>query len=205
MEEVILLLWSRLECLAVPLRVLLLAQVLYVFFKGIEDSDELPSAKGRKVSRSLVVCENELPGEDRYGCSCLSGAPHPRLSMKAASDGSGRECGLALVGSAALVGKCIGRVPSRKSQGHQILGSGASASGSVFLQSWPRGCNSTSIGGTCCGSGYLGELGISPFSESSRSFHPQGDQQGTSLEAELGQKQMRRSGLRSWRVGARRR
>lgn len=89
-------LWSRLECLAVPLKVLLLAQVLYVFFKGIEDSDELPSAKGRKVSRSLVVCENELPGEDRYGCSCLSGAPHPRLSMKAASDGSGRECGLGL-------------------------------------------------------------------------------------------------------------
>uniref|UniRef100_A0A8C0CWZ0 TOG array regulator of axonemal microtubules 2 n=1 Tax=Balaenoptera musculus TaxID=9771 RepID=A0A8C0CWZ0_BALMU len=29
---------------------------------GIEDGDELPSAKGRKVSRSLVVCENGLPG-----------------------------------------------------------------------------------------------------------------------------------------------
>ncbi|XP_019590822.2 TOG array regulator of axonemal microtubules protein 2 [Rhinolophus sinicus] len=37
--------------------------------RGIEDSDELPSAKGRKVSRSLVVCENELPGEDRLGPS----------------------------------------------------------------------------------------------------------------------------------------
>ncbi|KAF6106779.1 TOG array regulator of axonemal microtubules 2 [Phyllostomus discolor] len=32
--------------------------------RGLEDSDELPSARGRKVSRSLVVCENGLPGED---------------------------------------------------------------------------------------------------------------------------------------------
>ncbi|XP_046925801.1 TOG array regulator of axonemal microtubules protein 2 isoform X2 [Lynx rufus] len=32
--------------------------------RGIEDSDGLPSAKGRKVSRSLVLCENGLPGED---------------------------------------------------------------------------------------------------------------------------------------------
>ncbi|XP_057599041.1 TOG array regulator of axonemal microtubules protein 2 isoform X4 [Hippopotamus amphibius kiboko] len=32
--------------------------------RGIEDGDELPSAKGRKVSRSLVVCENGLPSED---------------------------------------------------------------------------------------------------------------------------------------------
>uniref|UniRef100_A0A452V2G2 TOG array regulator of axonemal microtubules 2 n=1 Tax=Ursus maritimus TaxID=29073 RepID=A0A452V2G2_URSMA len=51
--------------------------------RGIEDSDGLPSAKGRKVSRSLVLCENGLPGEDGYGCSCLSGAPqvfpHPDL------------------------------------------------------------------------------------------------------------------------------
>ncbi|XP_006880746.1 PREDICTED: protein FAM179A [Elephantulus edwardii] len=31
--------------------------------RGPEDSDELPSAKGRKVSRSLVVCENGLPAE----------------------------------------------------------------------------------------------------------------------------------------------
>ncbi|XP_011811675.1 PREDICTED: protein FAM179A isoform X2 [Colobus angolensis palliatus] len=29
--------------------------------QGIEDNEELPSAKGRKVSRSLVVCENGLP------------------------------------------------------------------------------------------------------------------------------------------------
>ncbi|XP_054403659.1 TOG array regulator of axonemal microtubules protein 2 [Pongo abelii] len=29
--------------------------------RGIEDNDELPSAKGRKVLRSLVVCENGLP------------------------------------------------------------------------------------------------------------------------------------------------
>lgn len=33
--------------------------------RGIEDRDELPSAKGHKVSRSLVVGENGLPSEDR--------------------------------------------------------------------------------------------------------------------------------------------
>ncbi|XP_045835405.1 TOG array regulator of axonemal microtubules protein 2 [Meles meles] len=32
--------------------------------RGLEDSDGLPSAKGRKVSRSLVLSENGLPGED---------------------------------------------------------------------------------------------------------------------------------------------
>ncbi|KAI4547234.1 hypothetical protein MG293_003789 [Ovis ammon polii] len=32
--------------------------------RGIEDGDELPSAKDRKVSRSLVVYENGLPGQD---------------------------------------------------------------------------------------------------------------------------------------------
>ncbi|XP_024901427.1 TOG array regulator of axonemal microtubules protein 2 isoform X2 [Pteropus alecto] len=32
--------------------------------RGIEDSNELPSAKGRKVSRSLEVWENGLPGEN---------------------------------------------------------------------------------------------------------------------------------------------
>ncbi|XP_014306453.1 TOG array regulator of axonemal microtubules protein 2-like, partial [Myotis lucifugus] len=32
--------------------------------RGLEESDELPSAKGHKVSRSLAVCENGLPGED---------------------------------------------------------------------------------------------------------------------------------------------
>lgn len=32
--------------------------------RGIEDIDELASAKGRKVSRSLLVCENGLPTED---------------------------------------------------------------------------------------------------------------------------------------------
>nr|KAF6430429.1 TOG array regulator of axonemal microtubules 2 [Molossus molossus] len=31
--------------------------------RGLEDSDELPSAKGRKVSRSLALWENGLPGE----------------------------------------------------------------------------------------------------------------------------------------------
>ncbi|XP_070429055.1 TOG array regulator of axonemal microtubules protein 2 isoform X3 [Equus przewalskii] len=31
--------------------------------RGLEDGEDLPSAKGRKVSRSLVVCENGLPGE----------------------------------------------------------------------------------------------------------------------------------------------
>nr|XP_031540779.1 TOG array regulator of axonemal microtubules protein 2 isoform X2 [Vicugna pacos] len=33
--------------------------------RGIEDGGELPSAKGRKVSRSLVVCESGLPSEAR--------------------------------------------------------------------------------------------------------------------------------------------
>ncbi|XP_040080090.1 TOG array regulator of axonemal microtubules protein 2 isoform X2 [Oryx dammah] len=32
--------------------------------RGIEDGDELPSAKDRKVSRSLLVYENGLPGQD---------------------------------------------------------------------------------------------------------------------------------------------
>ncbi|ELK27356.1 Protein FAM179A [Myotis davidii] len=32
--------------------------------RGLEESDDLPSAKGHKVSRSLAVCENGLPGED---------------------------------------------------------------------------------------------------------------------------------------------
>ncbi|XP_022347256.1 TOG array regulator of axonemal microtubules protein 2 isoform X2 [Enhydra lutris kenyoni] len=32
--------------------------------RGLEDSDGLPSAKGRKVSRSLVLSENGLPSED---------------------------------------------------------------------------------------------------------------------------------------------
>ncbi|KAK1333184.1 hypothetical protein QTO34_006721 [Cnephaeus nilssonii] len=46
--------------------------------RGLEESDELPSARGLKVSRSLAVRENGLPGEDGYGHSCLSGAPPPR-------------------------------------------------------------------------------------------------------------------------------
>ncbi|XP_004452396.3 TOG array regulator of axonemal microtubules protein 2 [Dasypus novemcinctus] len=37
--------------------------------QATEENDELPSARGRKVSRSLVVCENGLPGEDRLGCN----------------------------------------------------------------------------------------------------------------------------------------
>lgn len=56
-----------------------MAHVPCAFLQGLEDSDGLPSAKGRKVSRSLVLSENGLPGEDGYGCSRLSGAPHPRL------------------------------------------------------------------------------------------------------------------------------
>ncbi|XP_030777699.1 TOG array regulator of axonemal microtubules protein 2 isoform X2 [Rhinopithecus roxellana] len=34
--------------------------------RGIEDNEELPSAKGRKVSRSLVVCENGLPIKEGF-------------------------------------------------------------------------------------------------------------------------------------------
>ncbi|PNI28547.1 TOGARAM2 isoform 5 [Pan troglodytes] len=37
--------------------------------RGIEDNDELPSAKGRKVLRSLVVCENGLPIKEGLSCN----------------------------------------------------------------------------------------------------------------------------------------
>ncbi|XP_029387513.1 TOG array regulator of axonemal microtubules protein 2 [Mus pahari] len=35
--------------------------------RGIQDNHELPSAKGRKVSKSLVVCENGLPHHEGLG------------------------------------------------------------------------------------------------------------------------------------------
>ncbi|ERE67435.1 Armadillo-type fold containing protein [Cricetulus griseus] len=35
--------------------------------RGIQDNHELPSAKGRKVLKSLVVCENGLPSQERLG------------------------------------------------------------------------------------------------------------------------------------------
>lgn len=80
----------RLEYLALPQRRLLPVHALCAFFKGLEESDELPSARGLKVSRSLAVRENGLPGEDGYGHSCLSGAPPPRCRW--GSQGvSGRE------------------------------------------------------------------------------------------------------------------
>ncbi|XP_001161801.3 TOG array regulator of axonemal microtubules protein 2 isoform X5 [Pan troglodytes] len=37
--------------------------------RGIEDNDELPSAKGCKVLRSLVVCENGLPIKEGLSCN----------------------------------------------------------------------------------------------------------------------------------------
>nr|XP_040126845.1 TOG array regulator of axonemal microtubules protein 2 [Ictidomys tridecemlineatus] len=52
-------------------------------FIGTEDNHELPSAKGRKVLRSLVAYENGLPTEDGYGCSCLSGASCSKLPTEA--------------------------------------------------------------------------------------------------------------------------
>ncbi|KAM8784410.1 TOG array regulator of axonemal microtubules protein 2 [Rhynchonycteris naso] len=63
--------------------------------RGLEDSDELPSDKGRKVLRSLVVCENRLPAEDGYGHSCVSGALPQRLLMEAGH--SGRGCQMPLL------------------------------------------------------------------------------------------------------------
>ncbi|XP_040586775.1 TOG array regulator of axonemal microtubules protein 2 isoform X2 [Mesocricetus auratus] len=36
--------------------------------RGIQDNLELPSAKGRKVLKSLVVCENGLPSQERGQC-----------------------------------------------------------------------------------------------------------------------------------------
>lgn len=63
---------SRLGHLAVPQRAVPFSSCcVCVFLKGIEDGDELPSAKDRKVSRSLVVYENGLPGQDGYSSSCL--------------------------------------------------------------------------------------------------------------------------------------
>ncbi|OWK10779.1 hypothetical protein Celaphus_00005423 [Cervus elaphus hippelaphus] len=47
--------------------------------QGLEGGNEIPSAKDRKVSRSLVVYENGLPGQDGYSSSCLPRAPLPRL------------------------------------------------------------------------------------------------------------------------------
>ncbi|XP_044235551.2 TOG array regulator of axonemal microtubules protein 2 [Ursus arctos] len=55
--------------------------------RGIEDSDGLPSAKGRKVSRSLVLCENGLPGEDGLSCH----GPRPaglRSSVRSGLEGA---------------------------------------------------------------------------------------------------------------------
>ncbi|XP_045665108.1 TOG array regulator of axonemal microtubules protein 2 [Ursus americanus] len=57
--------------------------------RGIEDSDGLPSAKGRKVSRSLVLCENGLPGEDGLSCH----GPRPaglRSSVRGGLEGAER-------------------------------------------------------------------------------------------------------------------
>lgn len=90
------------------------------FSKGMEDGDGLLSAKGRKVSRSLVLCENGLPGEDGYGCSCLPGAPHPRLPTEmghlpwARGSGSGRLCGSRLRWRPSWVAALMGEFPHPK-------------------------------------------------------------------------------------------
>ncbi|KFO23318.1 Protein FAM179A [Fukomys damarensis] len=49
--------------------------------QGLEDNRELPSAKGRKVSRSLVACENRLPAEEGFGSS------GPRLAVRSSLRG----------------------------------------------------------------------------------------------------------------------
>uniref|UniRef100_A0A2K5TMI6 TOG array regulator of axonemal microtubules 2 n=1 Tax=Macaca fascicularis TaxID=9541 RepID=A0A2K5TMI6_MACFA len=52
--------------------------------RGIEDNDELPSAKGLKVSRSLVVCENGLPIKEGFSSN------GPRLvGLRSMLQGSG--------------------------------------------------------------------------------------------------------------------
>ncbi|XP_054421669.1 TOG array regulator of axonemal microtubules protein 2 [Pteronotus mesoamericanus] len=53
--------------------------------QGLDDSDELPSARGHKVSRSLVVRENGLPGEDGLG------SKGPRLAGLRSSKWGGSE------------------------------------------------------------------------------------------------------------------
>lgn len=161
-----------------------MAHVLCVFFKGIEDIDELASAKGRKVSRSLLVCENGLPTEDGYRSSALSGAPRPRPLMAA--------CCLTQARRASGRGLCIwattepqlGRQDSqgiyRMGSPIQILGranpgSGASAGGSGLLPSWPCLCSSTGVSGT---GQALGELSLIHSAEP----FPPGE---TNLEAEV--------------------
>ncbi|KAM6179262.1 TOG array regulator of axonemal microtubules protein 2 [Erethizon dorsatum] len=47
--------------------------------RGLEDNHELPSAKGLKVSRSLVACENGLPIEEGFGSSGPRLAVHSSL------------------------------------------------------------------------------------------------------------------------------
>ncbi|XP_063086484.1 TOG array regulator of axonemal microtubules protein 2 isoform X2 [Cavia porcellus] len=47
--------------------------------RGLEENHEFPSAKGRKVSRSLVACENGLPTEEGLGSSGLRLAMHSSL------------------------------------------------------------------------------------------------------------------------------
>ncbi|XP_042552708.1 TOG array regulator of axonemal microtubules protein 2 isoform X3 [Dipodomys spectabilis] len=53
--------------------------------RGLEDNHELPSAKGRKVLRSLVPCENGLPTEEGLGPS------GPRLAGLRSSTRGGAE------------------------------------------------------------------------------------------------------------------
>lgn len=92
-----------------------------VFLKGIEDGDELPSAKDRKVSRSLVVYENGLPGQDGYRLLSPSKALQNewRLGLgPAVALGVGGGCRqqLSPTWSAGLMGEFMGRVPSSTSQ-----------------------------------------------------------------------------------------
>ena len=104
-----------------------------------------------------------------------------------------------LAGSAAPVEEFIGCVPPSRSWRDHVLGSEP-----VLADVWPRGYRPTSIGGTCPQSGHLGELSSSLFTWISRSFCQKSSRPGTSSEAELGQRQMKRNGLRCWRVAARR-
>lgn len=56
--------FSILLCFILNVKLPPLTYILCLFLKGIQDNHELPSAKGRKASKSLVVCENGLPAQE---------------------------------------------------------------------------------------------------------------------------------------------
>lgn len=95
------------------------------------------------MSKSLVVCENRLPGEDGYGHSCLSGAPRLTLLLTVAWSGPGREGGPGLQPRPSWVCSTSGGIcrmcPPTQTPGRLRPGLRACVGGSAFWLSWLRG------------------------------------------------------------------